>query len=76
MEKIASSEGVCSRRLKTPGDEVKQVKGIINKEEMLAPFKKLHPWYFKLDERGRPIQVPKPKTFMEIIYEGVSGSFA
>ncbi len=65
VQRIAKSRGVCSRRLKSPGGEIKIVQ--IMKNEILDPFKKSYPWFFKLDPHGRPFSPPRPKTFMDVI---------
>ena len=65
VQRISKSNGVCSRRLKPPGGEIKIVQ--IMKNEILNPFKKAYPWFFKLDNNGRPLSPLRPKTFMDVI---------
>ena len=38
------------------------------KRDMLDPFKKMYPWFFKLNDDGTAMVPPKPKTFMDVIY--------
>lgn len=61
IERIANSEGVCTRRNKRPGESIKIVN--VLKAEMIEPFKKRYAWHFK--ERNVP--TPVPKTFTDVI---------
>ena len=58
VERVAQSEGVCTRRNTRPGESIKIVN--ILKADMMEPYKKRYPWYFR-DELN--LETPKPKTF-------------
>lgn len=62
VERVAQSEGVCTRRNMRPGESIKIVN--ILKADMMEPFKKRYPWYFR-DELN--LEMPKPKTFQDIL---------
>ena len=64
IERIAGSDGVSTGRNKRrlPGEDIKIVN--IIKADMLEPFKKRYPWYFR-DELN--LETPRPKTFQDVI---------
>jgi hypothetical protein len=77
IERIARSEGATLRRFRRPEDQIKRIHGYLNTEEMLAPYKKMHPAYFKIDaSTSKPISPPRQKSFMEVLLGGATSLFS
>ena len=66
VSKIATSDGIGSRRTKRAGDSIKSVQVI--KKDILEPFKRAYPWYFHLEADGlTPLSPPIAPGFMAVI---------